>query len=226
MNANTVIQLCLYQWLQTFVSLSAPMFLYCFSSWHYILKMSLLRAVKGLIFLVMPSTFSVIYSEKYLSIWTNFDHVFEVLQSLFSLSLYGEKMRLELCCSLSKLLKCEIADFEHRTLTSLLCNLLYCKSNSNGAQERYPEFEVERYPIRRGVLQNVKLCFEHCHWRALGCDVTVQFVIFESMKISVELNSLLLKFFCYAIWFKERRNWRPCKRALFFKSYSFFGIVA
>ena len=31
------------------------------------------------------------------------------------------------------------------------------------------------------------------------------------MKSAVELNSLLLKLFCYAAWFDKRQNQRPCK---------------
>ena len=49
---------------------------------------------------------------------------------------------------------------------------------------------------------------------------------FQSMKSPVELNNLLLKFFCYVTWFDERQNWRPCKRGLFFKSYCFFEIIS
>ena len=48
---------------------------------------------------------------------------------------------------------------------------------------------------------------------------------FQSIKCPLELNSLLLKFFCYVTWFDERRNWRPCKRDLHFKFYSLFEIV-
>ena len=28
----------------------------------------------------------------------------------------------------------------------------------------------------------------------------------------MELNSLMLKFFCHVTWFDQRQNWRPCKR--------------
>ena len=45
--------------------------------------MSLLRAVIVLIFLVTPSTCSIIYSEKYALYLGNFDHVFEVFRGLF-----------------------------------------------------------------------------------------------------------------------------------------------
>ena len=48
----------------------------------------------------------------------------------------------------------------------------------------------------------------------------------QSMKSSVELNSLFLKFFCYIIWFDETRHWRPCKRGLYVKSYCFFETIA
>ena len=34
---------------------------------------------------------------------------------------------------------------------------------------------------------------------------------FQSMRTLVELNSLLLIFFCYITWFDETRHWRPCK---------------
>ena len=49
---------------------------------------------------------------------------------------------------------------------------------------------------------------------------------FQSIKSPVELNSLLIKLFCYVTQFDERQNWRPCKRGLFFKSYCFFKIIA
>ena len=42
------------------------------------------------------------------------------------------------------------------------------------------------------------------------------------MENTVELNSLLLKLFCYITWLDERRNWRTCKRGIFFKFYCFF----
>ena len=38
--------------------------------------------------------------------------------------------------------------------------------------------------------------------------------------------SLFVKFFCYAICFDERQNWRSCKRGLFFKSYCFLEAIA
>ena len=49
---------------------------------------------------------------------------------------------------------------------------------------------------------------------------------FQSIKSPMELNSLLSKFFCYVAWFDKRRNWRPYKRGLFFKSYCFFEIIS
>ena len=61
-------------------------------------------------------------------------------------------------------------------------------------------------------LCSVKLCSSVCN--------------FQSMKSPVELNSLLLKFFCYVNWFDERRHWRPFKWCLFVKSYCFFEAIA
>ena len=49
---------------------------------------------------------------------------------------------------------------------------------------------------------------------------------FQSMKISVELNSFSLKFFCYITWINETRDWRPCKRGLYVKSYCLFETTA
>ena len=54
----------------------------------------------------------------------------------------------------------------------------------------------------------------------------VQFVIFKSVESPVELNSLLLKFFCFVTWFDEKRNWRPCKRDLYLKIYCCFEIIS
>ena len=47
---------------------------------------------------------------------------------------------------------------------------------------------------------------------------------FQSIKIPVELNSLLMKFFCYVIWFDVEWHLRPCKRGLFVKS-CFFKLI-
>ena len=52
------------------------------------------------------------------------------------------------------------------------------------------------------------------------------FCNFQSMKRPVELNGLLLKFFCYVTWFDERRHWRACKRGLCVKTCCFFGTIA
>ena len=49
---------------------------------------------------------------------------------------------------------------------------------------------------------------------------------FQPLKRSVELDNLLLKFFCYVTWFDEKRHWRPYKWGLFVKSYCFFEIIA
>ena len=40
----------------------------------------------------------------------------------------------------------------------------------------------------------------------------------------MELNSLLMKFFCYVIWFDVEWHLRPCKRGLFVKS-CFFKLI-
>ena len=49
---------------------------------------------------------------------------------------------------------------------------------------------------------------------------------FQSMKSTVDLNSILWKFFWYVTWFHERRNWKACKQGLFLKSYRFFETMA
>ena len=47
------------------------------------------------------------------------------------------------------------------------------------------------------------LCNKFCKYEYLYYQKESAVSNFQSMKISVELNSLLLKFFCYAIWFDE-----------------------
>ena len=47
---------------------------------------------------------------------------------------------------------------------------------------------------------------KHATHTSLFCD-------FQSTKSFEELNSLLLKFFCYVTWFDERRLWKPCNKA-------------
>ena len=72
------------------ISSFAHMFLFCLNPWRYKLKQSYLAA-KCLMFSVPPSTYSVIHSKKYASIWENFNHVFEVFQSLFFVFLFQRK---------------------------------------------------------------------------------------------------------------------------------------
>ena len=45
------------------------------------------------------------------------------------------------------------------------------------------------------------------------------------MKSSAELNSLLLKFFCYVNWFNDRRHWKLYKGGLIVKFYCFFERI-
>ena len=72
------------------ISSFAHMILFCLNPWPYKLKQSYLAA-KCLMFSVPPSTYSVIHSKKYASIWENFNHVFEVFQSLFFVFLFQRK---------------------------------------------------------------------------------------------------------------------------------------
>ena len=55
----------------------------CFYPWLYILNIISLTSNLINVFLVSPSTYSIIYSEKMPSIRENFNHVFEVFQGLF-----------------------------------------------------------------------------------------------------------------------------------------------
>ena len=48
---------------------------------------------------------------------------------------------------------------------------------------------------------------------------------FQSMKSTVEMDSLLLKFFYCITWFDERQYWMSCKRSPFFKSYCYILAV-
>ena len=66
--------------------------------------------------------------------------------------------------------------------------------------------------IKRG--KTVSPC-KNVEWNSgFTCNLSVQLISliitpkFQFTKCSVELNSLLLKFFCYVTWFYERRNWR------------------
>ena len=64
----------------------------------------------------------------------------------------------------------------------------------------------------------------------LICYMTLSVCNFQSMKRPVELNSLLLKFFCYITWLVispgQTRHWTTCKRGLYVKSYCFFETIA
>ena len=70
-NLPSQTNLCLYLWycIGPTVSLSVHMFLFCFYPWPYILNVSL---VTNKIFSVPPSTYSIIYSEKYALFWGKF----------------------------------------------------------------------------------------------------------------------------------------------------------
>ena len=70
--------LCLYQLLQTLVSLSADIFLHCYSPWLYILNAFTQSHDNADLF----SNAVHVYVS---SISANFDHVFEVFQGIFFL---------------------------------------------------------------------------------------------------------------------------------------------
>ena len=52
---------------------------------------------------------------------------------------------------------------------------------------------------------------------------SLKFLILER---SGETNDLFLKFFCYIIWFDERRHWTTYKRGVYIKSYCFLNTIA
>ena len=73
------------------ISSFAHMFLFCLNPWPYKLKQSYLAA-KCLMFSVPPSTYSVIHSKKYASIWENFNHVASSIpEPLFCLPLPAKR---------------------------------------------------------------------------------------------------------------------------------------
>ena len=76
-----------------------------------------------------------------------------------------------------------------------------------------------------------KLQFKLIHTNFHSCQI-LQYTVcnFQSMKSSVELNSLLSKFFCYITWFvislDWTRLWTTCQRGLYRQSYCFLETIA
>ena len=65
--------------------------------------------------------------------------------------------------------------------------------------------------------------------RAITAESSLLYIAvcnFQSMKIPVELNNLLSKFFCFITWFVMTRLWTTCKQDLYVKSYCLFEIIA
>ena len=73
------------------------------------------------------------------------------------------------------------------------------------------QFQLFATPENCCIYSNRHVSIQHCY--ILGCETfRISVCNFQSMKSPVNMNSLLLKFYCYVTQFDERQNWRLCKR--------------